>query len=214
MMTLNDETTALNDASQPEDSNANKKEKARQKRQMANELLAKLSQEYPLIFPKAGEGKTVPLAIGLHKSLLPIMTEWGFNSIALRTAMYNYTRQLRYQRAILFATHRINLDGSLAEEITQEQKIAAKEEIAKIEKWLETHQPEKAQKLAEKKAQFSQKKRPEKTAHTKKNPTKKKSEQPKDSIEIKSKPAEHKSSNSSQSIEEKMQNLLSKFNQH
>lgn len=192
-----------------------KREKIRQRQQSANELLVRLSVEYPEIFPKAGQGRPVPLAIGLHKLLQPIVAEWGYNSMVLRTAMFNYTRQLRYQNALLFAPFRVNLDGTQAEEVTEEQKEAAKAEVAKIEAWLAQNKPEKAQRLSEKRAQFAEKKQQAKSARPKLRakpqdgkPFVKKETQ---ATEVRK---EEKSSAPAQNLDEKMQGLLSKFNQH
>ncbi len=191
-----------------------KREKIKQKQQAANELLARLSVEYPNVFPKAGQGRAVPLAIGLHKVLQPIVAEWGFNSMILRAAMFNYTRQLRYQNALLYASHRLNLDGTQAEEITQEQKEAAKAEIAKIEEWLAKNKPEKAQRLTEKKAQFAEKKqaRPSKPKHK----SKPQGDKPfvKKDPKIAQERIEKTVESTPKNLDEKMQGLLSKFNQH
>lgn len=201
-----------------EDQAQSKREKLKQKQQAANELLAKLCVEYPDVFPKAGQGRAVPLAIGLHKVLQPIVAEWGFNSMTLRAAMFNYTRQLRYQNALLYASHRLNLDGTQAEEITQEQKEAAKQEIAKIEAWLAKNKPEKAQRLSERKAQFADKKQARSDKpHAKRKP---KSDKPfvKKEFNKEQKVAQdrvEKSVDASpKNLDEKMQGLLSKFNQY
>lgn len=198
-----------------EDQAQSKREKIKQKQQAANELLARLTVEYPNVFPKAGQGRAVPLAIGLHKILQPIVVEWGFNAMILRAAMFNYTRQLRYQNALLYATHRLNLDGTQAEEISQEQKDAAKAEIEKIEEWLAKNKPEKAQRLSEKKAQFAEKKqaRPAKPKHKAKPQSENKpfvKKEPKVAQERAEKTVE----SSPKNLDEKMQGLLSKFNQH
>lgn len=190
-----------------------KREKLKQKQQAVNELLARLSAEYPAIFPKAGQGRAVPLAIGMHKVLQPIVAEWGFNSMTLRAAMFNYTRQLRYQNALVFASHRLNLNGTQAEEITEEQKEAARAEIAKIEAWLAKNKPEKAKRLSEKKAQIAEKKQ----ANTQKPRHRAKPQgaaKPFVKKEFKAPKAQEESKAAPQNLDEKMQSLLSKFNQH
>lgn len=212
---LLDTTETIEPTTETVDNQAqSKREKMKQKQQAANELLARLSVEYPNVFPKAGQGRAVPLAIGMHKVLQPIVAEWGFNSMTLRAAMFNYTRQLRYQNALLYATHRLNLDGSQAEEIPQEQKDAAKEEIAKIEAWLAKNKPEKAQRLSEKKAQFAEKKQQART--TKPKQRKPQGDKPFVKKEAKAPQVrqETKTESTPKNLDEKMQGLLSKFNQY
>ncbi len=172
-------------------------QEARQKRIATSQaLLKKLAEVYPTIFPQPKDGRPVALAIGIHKQLIPIITEWGFSSVNLRSALAWYTKQLRYQHAILHASHRTNLDGSQAEEIEDAHRLLAKENIAKIEAYLTKKNPERAKKQATKRKN-SKKRTPRATKtrttvdrRTEKNPT--------------SEP---------RSLDEKMQSLLNKFNQ-
>lgn len=155
-------------------------------------LLAKLSEEYPDIFPHPKDGRPVVLAIGLHKELVPIVQEWGFSGATLRSGLAWYTKQLRYQRALVHAKYRTNLDGSQAEEILDEHREVAKAAIEKIEQWLAKNRPE-ALKREEPK---------------KRTPKGRNSSRPK---------AEKKSAKSApkpkMSLDEKMQSLMEKFNQ-
>lgn len=127
----------------------NRKDKARNDAKL---LLIKLSESYPTIFPKAGTGRPVALAIGLHKSLLPIAKEWGFDGVIVRSALSWYTKQLRYQRTVANAQFRINLDGSQAEEITDDQKVHARQKITETESWIAENKPEKARAIAERRS--------------------------------------------------------------
>lgn len=127
----------------------NRKDKARNDAKL---LLIKLSESYPAIFPKAGTGRPVALAIGLHKSLLPIAKEWGFDGVIVRSALSWYTKQLRYQRTVANAQFRINLDGSQAEEITDDQKVHARQKITETESWIAENKPEKARAIAERRS--------------------------------------------------------------
>ena len=103
-----------------------------QARQTAKKLLDKLFEAYPAVFPAPGKGKPVPLAIGIHKELLPVIKEWGFDYLSLRMAMAWYTRQLRYQRVIAASSHRVKLSGEQAEEITEENKQLALQKVSEI----------------------------------------------------------------------------------
>lgn len=128
----------------------------------AKSLLLRLTETYPDIFPKAGTGRPVALAIGLHKSLLPIVKEWGFDGTVLRSTLSWYTKQLRYQRAIVNSEYRVNLDGTQGEIITQEQKEHARLKITETEKWLVENKPEKANAIAERRKEFAQNKQSKK----------------------------------------------------
>ncbi len=131
------------------------KDKKFKARTDAKSLLLKLTETYPDIFPKAGTGRPVALAIGLHKSLLPIVKAWGFDGTVLRSALSWYTKQLRYQRALVNSEFRINLDGTHGEVITPEQKEHARLKITETENWLAENKPEKANAIAERKKEIA-----------------------------------------------------------
>lgn len=182
------------------------------KRQESMQLANKLSEHYPAIFPKTGLGRPVALAIGLHKELLPIVQSWGHSAVTLRSVLAWYTRQLRYQRALLFSECRVNLDGSQAEPITEEQKSLAKENIEKIESWLAENKPDKIKKMNERKARvIEQKKKPTQNFASKKKKTSTPSVKQREPEKIKHSPTSNTSSH--QTMDEKIQGLMSKFNQ-
>lgn len=169
----------------------------------SRELLAKLSQEYPEIFPQQGKGRPKALAIGMHKALTPIVQEWGYSAATLRSALAWYTKQLRYHYAMLNETHRYNLDGSEAEAIEEEHKAVAKSEIERIEAWLAEHRPETLErreanraKRAKERAKRGEAKRPRRKSGA--TPQSSKSAAPK---------------KDERTLEEKMQSLMNKFNQ-
>lgn len=164
-------------------------------------LLAKLAEAYPKIFPHPKDGRPVALAIGLHKELQPIVKEWGFSPATLRSALAWYTKQLRYQNAVLHATHRTNLDGSDAEEILEEHKTLAKENIAKIEAWLSENRPDALKRTEPKKRT----QKPRRQGQAKRRPNNNAGRN--DKAAGKSAPA------NTQTLDEKMQSLLDKFNQ-
>ena len=191
----NENNTQLEASSTPEETNLTPQE-ARQKRiETSQQLLQKLSEEYPTIFPQPKDGRPVALAIGIHKQLITVVTEWGFSAVNLRSALSWYTKQLRYQQAVVHAPHRTNLDGTEAEVIDDEHRNLAKENVEKIQAILTKKNPERA------------KRRTEKRADTPKN---RKPKAPRNNGQSAPKKAAAKEP---VSLDEKMQSLLNKFNQ-
>jgi ProP effector len=66
-----------------------------------------------------------PLAIGIDRQVLAQMPE--LSKKALRLAMRNHTQSTRYLKAMEKATVRLNLDGSAADEVTDENRRHASE---------------------------------------------------------------------------------------
>ena len=196
----NEKNTQIEVSTVPEDSNLAPQE-ARQKRiEISQQLLQKLSEEFPTIFPKPKDGRPVALAIGIHKQLIPVVTEWGFSAVNLRSALSWYTKQLRYQQAVVHAPQRTNLDGTEAEVIDDEHRALARENVEKIQAILTKKNPERAKKRAEKRAEGAPKNRKPKADRTPKAASPKK---------VADKPAEKETL----SLDQKMQSLLNKFNQ-
>lgn len=192
----NENNTQL-EASAPQEEVHLSPQEARQKRiEISQQLLQKLSEEFPNIFPKPKDGRPVALAIGIHKQLIPIVTEWGFSAVNLRSALSWYTKQLRYQQAVVHAPHRTNLDGTEAEAIDDEHRALAKENVEKIQALLAKKNPERAKKRAEKQAQKAPKNRKPKAVKSSASAPKRAAEKA-----------------PQQTLDEKMQSLLNKFNQ-
>lgn len=188
---MTQENNTQKDVTPAQDETAKIAQEARQKRvEASRNLLAKLSEEYPAIFPHPKDGRPVPLAIGIHKQLIPVVTEWGFSAVNLRSALSWYTKQLRYQQAIVHAENRLNLDGTPAESIEEEHRTLAKENVERIQAILAKKRPQKAKKEND---------RPRKA---------RKNNRPKAA-----KPAAKKEVKDTRSLDEKMQSLLDKFNQ-
>ena len=193
----NENNTQIEVSTVQEDSNLTPQE-ARQKRiEISQELLQKLSVEFPAIFPKPKDGRPVALAIGIHKQLIPIVTEWGYSAVNLRSALSWYTKQLRYQQAVVHAPHRTNLDGTEAEIIDDEHRTLARENVEKIQAILLKKNPERAKKRAEKRTETTAK------------PRKPRAPKPANKAVAPKKAIEKET----QSLDEKMQSLLNKFNQ-
>lgn len=191
----NENNTQLEASSTPEETNLTPQE-ARQKRiETSQQLLQKLSEEYPTIFPQPKDGRPVALAIGIHKQLIPVVTEWGFSAVNLRSALSWYTKQLRYQQAIVHAPHRTNLDGTEAEIIDDEHRNLAKENVEKIQAILTKKNPERAKRRTEKRADAPKNRKPKAPRNSGQSAPKK---------AVAKEPV---------SLDEKMQSLLNKFNQ-
>lgn len=113
----------------------------------ASAVLKQLQQQYKVI------GDHLPLAIGIDKQLRESNPEIHVKS--LRGALGMHTRTVRYLKNLQAATHRYNLDGSAAGEVSEEQKtLASKELIERFKK-----------RAAEHKAQQAAKEKAEKEAH-------------------------------------------------
>ncbi len=191
----NENNTQLEVSSTPEETNLTPQE-ARQKRiETSQQLLQKLSEAYPTIFPQPKDGRPVALAIGIHKQLIPVVTEWGFSAVNLRSALSWYTKQLRYQQAVVHAPHRTNLDGTEAEIIDDEHRQLAKENVEKIQAILMKKNPERAKRRTEKRADAPKNRKPK---------------APRNNAQAAPKKAAAKEP---VSLDEKMQSLLNKFNQ-
>lgn len=191
----NENNTQLEASSTPEETNLTPQE-ARQKRiETSQQLLQKLSEEYPTIFPQPKDGRPVALAIGIHKQLIPVVTEWGFSAVNLRSALSWYTKQLRYQQAVVHAPHRTNLDGTEAEIIDDEHRNLAKENVEKIQAILTKKNPERAKRRTEKRADAPKNRKPKAPRNNGQSAPKK---------AVAKEPV---------SLDEKMQSLLNKFNQ-
>lgn len=116
----------------------------------ARDLLKQLQQEFAVI------GEHQPLAIGIDKQLLEARP--AINRKQLRTAFGMHTKSVRYLKALQLATQRFNLDGSIAGEVSEEQRgMAAKELLERFKKRAAEHKAAQAAKeKAEKDAQAEQ----------------------------------------------------------
>lgn len=92
--------------------------------------IRKLKKLFPLAFFGSKESK-LPLAYGIHKQLLS--AETGFSRKRIRKAIYWYTSRPSYHKGVIDSENRINLDGSIASVVTDEDKAYAAGRIAVIE---------------------------------------------------------------------------------
>jgi len=102
-------------------------------REQSKALLERLIETYPIAFLPLGKSHVQPLKLGIHKELVPIIKEWGYEVAVLRYTLGGYTRQLRYQMALLKNSHRIDLQGEPAGEISEVHRQTAQEKVSLIQ---------------------------------------------------------------------------------
>ncbi|NJN48028.1 MAG: hypothetical protein HC808_17870 [Candidatus Competibacteraceae bacterium] len=101
-------------------------------REQARSLLARLAETYPTVFFAPSERRIQPLKRRIHKDLLGIVKDWGYDLKVLKYALGSYTRQLRYQQALLNNEKRIDLRGELGEVVSEAHKQLAREKVQTI----------------------------------------------------------------------------------
>ncbi|MFP4155223.1 MAG: ProQ/FINO family protein [Halothiobacillaceae bacterium] len=99
------------------------------------EVIDRLIEAWPEVFTRDPRAVR-PLAIGILKQILAARPETldGLNSQAIRRGVKFYTSSIAYHRAMLNATHRVALDGSQADEITEDMREHARKELERIPK--------------------------------------------------------------------------------
>ncbi len=121
-------------------------------RERARALLERLSETFPDAFRPPGDRSLKPLKLHIHKDLLPAIKDWGFDAVAMKYALGMYTRQLRYQIALLGNAQRIDLQGQPAGEVSEAHREKAREQVELIR--------EKRKKSQEARGETSSKPRP------------------------------------------------------
>lgn len=140
---MNDMTEAATPATEPKPS--------------AREFLKQLQQEFKVI------GAFQPLAIGIDKQLIQARPE--MNRKLLRTALGMHTRSVPYLKALQASARRVNLDGSEAGEVSEEQRsLASKELLERFKKRAEEHKAAQAAKAKAEKEAKAEQERQEKLA--------------------------------------------------
>lgn len=102
-------------------------------------IIRKLIKLFPLAFFGAKE-KKLPLAYGIREQLFA--DETGFSRKTIRKAIYWYTSRLSYHKGVIDNERRINLDGSVASDVTADDKAYAADRIAAIEEAKALHDTE------------------------------------------------------------------------
>jgi len=107
--------------------------------QNARALLKSLQTTFPVF------NDYVPLAIGIDKQLLARMPD--IERKVLRIALGMHTNSLRYLKTMEKATHRLDLDGNVGDEVTDEHRKHAAEILR--ERFKKEAERRKAQREAE-----------------------------------------------------------------
>ncbi|MDP2560377.1 RNA chaperone ProQ [Psychrobium sp. 1_MG-2023] len=109
-------------------------------------IIALLAEQFPQCFSLKGEAK--PLKIGLFQELSERLAEdERVSKTQLRGAIRHYTTSWRYLRCIKAGAKRVDLDGNLGDELTQEHIEHAQQTLA--ESQAKAKQREAAKKPAE-----------------------------------------------------------------
>lgn len=102
-----------------------------------------------------------PLAIGIDKQVIAQMPE--VSRKLLRTALGIHTHSLRYLKEMEKATMRHNLDGSAADEVTEEHRAHAGVSLKeRLKKNAEQHKAKRKAEAAQRAAEEAQRQRAEK----------------------------------------------------
>ena len=102
-------------------------------------MLELLFEKYPKAFIKGNKNKPLPLKIGISNDILDENPE--ISATDLDHAMRYYTNALRYHKAMLQGTHRVDLNGETIEPISVLEKANARKCIAGIRKNFEKQRP-------------------------------------------------------------------------
>ncbi len=119
-----------------EQKKAQKIEEKRQRAERARELLARLAERYPNCFT-SDPARIRPLAIGIQQALRADLANdpelQDTPGWLVRQALAQYVRRPRYLKAIVEKQRRVNLDGSDAGEVDDQQQAHAEQQLAEIE---------------------------------------------------------------------------------
>ena len=92
------------------------------------QILAELSEKFPLCFSQSGEAK--PLKIGIFQDLAQRLSEEdGISKTQIRHALRLYTSSWRYLHGVKAGAIRVDLDGNPAGELTEEHVTHARQAL-------------------------------------------------------------------------------------
>ena len=92
------------------------------------QILAELSEKFPLCFSQSGEAK--PLKIGIFQDLAQRLSEEdGINKTQIRHALRLYTSSWRYLAGVKVGVARVDLDGQAGDLIDEQQAAHAAETL-------------------------------------------------------------------------------------
>lgn len=112
------------------------KEAKQNKKKTINLALTWLYEHFPESF---NLDNVKPLKLHIDKDIYPHIEQEGSPSrIKIRSALKYYTHNIDYIKALINGTHRYDLKGQQAEEITQEQKDFARDKLEEISNSIKT----------------------------------------------------------------------------
>ena len=137
------ESTATTDESSTS-SDQEEAKPAKAKRVHPREVVERFAAVWPQAFT-AEPREVKPLTVGVLKQILSERPEGldGLNSQAIRAGMKFYASRLSYHIAMLNHSHRVDLSGEQAEEITDDMRQHAQEQIDAIKAQRQKKQAEK-----------------------------------------------------------------------
>ncbi len=136
------------------------------------QILAELSEKFPLCFSQSGEAK--PLKIGIFQDLAQRLTDDdGISKTQIRHALRLYTSSWRYLAGVKVGVARVDLDGNAGELIDEQQAAHAAQTLEQSK--AKVAEARKAKAAAERAKQKSQQKDQVKTTAAEKAPAKKSS---------------------------------------
>lgn len=92
------------------------------------QILAELSEKFPLCFSQSGEAK--PLKIGIFQDLAQRLSEEdGISKTQIRHALRLYTSSWRYLACVKVGVARVDLDGQAGDLIDEQQAVHAAETL-------------------------------------------------------------------------------------
>lgn len=110
----------------------------------ARAFLARLAERYPECFTRERD-KVRPLAIGIQQKLrAELAADEAFKDAPgwlVRQALAIYTRSGAYYAAVVRKEPRINLDGSTAGEVTEQEQAHAQEQLDQIRARMAARRP-------------------------------------------------------------------------
>lgn len=110
----------------------------------ARVFLGRLAEQYPSCFTRDPE-QVRPLAIGIQQKLRAELAELpefeGSPGWLVRQALALYTRSIAYLTAIVEKRPRINLDGSTASEVSDQEQAHARERLNEIQARIASRRP-------------------------------------------------------------------------
>ena len=93
-----------------------------------NLVFSYLNKNYPECFPSKSE--PVPLAIGIHHQIRTI-EDLPFSKSKIFKFLARYAKNALYREQLVAGNNRINLDGSVSSQVSEEEALQTKELLTK-----------------------------------------------------------------------------------